>query len=92
MTGESDASVVERPALDAFDKKKVVVKQFPWDDKTFPSDLPHIMRQLLWFKGRLEMHSHNLGTGEFEKRSLTNDELDCLYLDDERGLAVLDKT
>ncbi len=67
------------------------MKQSPWDDVTFKADLPHIMRELKFFKGELEMHSHNIGTGEFARRVLTADEVDSLYLN-ENGVAILDKT
>ena len=91
MTNTMNVGTIEAPSLDAFDGKKVVVKIAPWDDITFKADLPHIMRELKFFKGELEMHSHNTGTGEFVRRMLTPDEIDSLYLN-ESGVVILDKT
>ena len=91
MTSSADVQTLEPHLLEMYDGKKVVVRQAPWDDVTFASDLPHITRELFSLRGRLEMHSRNLGTGEFVKRPLTDDEVDCLHLD-ESGTAILDKT
>jgi hypothetical protein len=91
MTNSMSAGTIEAPSLEMYDGKKVVVKQSPWDDVTFKSDLPHIARKLVLTKGRLEMHSRNLGTDESAKRFLTDDEVENLFLN-ENGVAILDKT
>jgi len=91
MTNTMTVGTIEAPSLDAYNGKKVVVKQSPWDDITFKSDLPHIVRKLVLVKGQLEMQSKNLGTEESARRILTNDEVESLYLN-ESGVAILDKT
>jgi hypothetical protein len=85
------AGMIEAPSLQIFDGKKVVVKQSPWDDKTFKSDLPHIVRKLVLNKGRLEMISRNLGTEESARCFLTENEIENLSLND-NGVAILDRT
>jgi hypothetical protein len=91
MTNTMTVGTIEAPSLETYNGKKVVVKQSPWDDVTFKSDLPHIVRKLVLVKGQLEMHSKNLGTEESAKRILTSDEVESLYLN-ESGVAILDKT
>ena len=91
MTNTMTVGTIEAPSLEAYNGKKVVVKQSPWDDITFKSDLPHIVRKLVLVKGQLEMHSKNLGTEEAAKRTLTTDEVESLYIND-AGVAILDKT
>lgn len=91
MTNTMNVGTIEAPSLETFNGKKVVVKQAPWDDITFKSDLPHIVRRLVLVKGELEMHSRNLGTEESARCILSADEVESLYLN-ETGVAILDRT